>query len=67
MGAGGEVVRVAGRLWAAPVLGAIAASPGLARPGSPVGSVAALVTTFDPGRMPVEPWRFDPDTLDVTT
>jgi glutamyl-tRNA synthetase len=47
------------------VLGAMAASLGLARPGSPVGSVTELVTTFDPGRLPVSPWRFDPDTLVV--
>jgi glutamyl-tRNA synthetase len=45
------------------VLGAMAASLGLVRPGSPVGSVTDLVTTFDPGRLPVAPWRFDPDTL----
>ena len=51
----------------AAVLGAMASSLGLARPGSPVGSVAALVTTFDPDRMPVDPWRFDPDTLAVNT
>ncbi|HKE73927.1 MAG TPA: tRNA glutamyl-Q(34) synthetase GluQRS, partial [Acidimicrobiales bacterium] len=49
------------------VLGAMASSLGLARPGSPVGSVAALATTFDPDRLPVEPWRFDPDTLAVNT
>jgi glutamyl-tRNA synthetase len=49
------------------VLGAMASSLGLARSGSPVGSVAALATTFDPDRMPVEPWRFDPDTLAVNT
>jgi glutamyl-tRNA synthetase len=41
------------------VLGAIAASLGLARPGSPVRSVTELVTAFDPGRLPAEPWRFD--------
>jgi glutamyl-tRNA synthetase len=41
------------------VLGAIAESLGLARPGSPVRSVTELVTAFDPGRLPAEPWRFD--------
>ena len=45
------------------VLGAIAASLGLARPGSPVRSVTQLVTPFDPGRLPYEPWRFDPTLL----
>jgi glutamyl-tRNA synthetase len=49
------------------VFGAIAASLGLSRPGSPVGSATDLVATFDPGRMPVDPWRFDPDTLAVNT
>jgi glutamyl-tRNA synthetase len=49
------------------VLGAVAASLGLARPGSPVGSVTDLVTAFDPERVPVAPWRFDPDTLAVNT
>jgi glutamyl-tRNA synthetase len=47
------------------VLGAIAASLGLARPGSQVRSVTELVTTFDPRRLPAEPWRFRPDTLAV--
>jgi glutamyl-tRNA synthetase len=45
------------------VLAAMAESLGLARSGSPVGSVAELVTTFDPDRVPVSPWRFDPHTL----
>jgi glutamyl-tRNA synthetase len=45
------------------VLAAMAVSLGLARSGSPVGSVTDLVTTFDPDRVPVSPWRFDPDTL----
>jgi glutamyl-tRNA synthetase len=45
------------------VLAAMATSLGLARPGSPVGSATDLVATFDPDRVPVSPWRFDPDTL----
>ena len=45
------------------VLAAMASSLGLARSGSPVGSATDLVTTFDPDRVPVSPWRFDPDTL----
>jgi glutamyl-tRNA synthetase len=45
------------------VLGSIAASLGLACPGSPVRSVTELVTAFDPRRLPVEPWRFDPTLL----
>jgi glutamyl-tRNA synthetase len=49
------------------VLAAMAVSLGLARSGSPVGSVADLVTTFDPDRVPVSPWRFDPDTLPLNT
>ena len=40
------------------VLGAMAASLGLARPGSQVRSVTELVTTFDPELLPAEPWRF---------
>jgi len=42
------------------VLGAMAASLGLARPGSQVRSVTELVTTFDPELLPAEPWRFNP-------
>jgi glutamyl-tRNA synthetase len=49
------------------VLAAMAESLGLARSGSPVGSVAELVTTFDPDRVPVSPWRFDPHTLALNT
>jgi glutamyl-tRNA synthetase len=45
------------------VLGAMAASLGLARSGSPVGSVTELVAAFDPDRLPREPWRFDPTLL----
>ena len=45
------------------VLGAIAVSLRLARPGSPVRSVTELVTAFDPGRLPAEPWRFAPTLL----
>jgi glutamyl-tRNA synthetase len=59
---------LAARGVAAPaVLAAMAASLGLARSGSPVGSVTDLVTTFDPDRVPVSPWRFDPDTLALNT
>lgn len=42
------------------VLGAMAASLGLAGPGDRVGSVADLLDRFDPGRVPRHPWRFDP-------
>lgn len=45
------------------VLGAMAASLGLARPGSQVRSVTELVTTFDPELLPAEPWRFNPSLL----
>jgi hypothetical protein len=45
------------------VLGAVAASLGLARPGSPVRSLTELVAAFDPDRLPREPWRFDPTLL----
>ncbi|HEX6417879.1 MAG TPA: tRNA glutamyl-Q(34) synthetase GluQRS [Acidimicrobiales bacterium] len=42
------------------VLGAVAASLGLAEPAGRVGSVAELVDRFDPDRLPAAPWRFDP-------
>ncbi|HET8619097.1 MAG TPA: tRNA glutamyl-Q(34) synthetase GluQRS [Acidimicrobiales bacterium] len=45
------------------LLGAIAASLRLVRPGSPLRSVTDLVTTFDPSRLPSEPWRFNPTVL----
>jgi glutamyl-tRNA synthetase len=45
------------------LLGAIAVSLQLARPGSPLRSVTDLVTTFDPSRLPSEPWRFNPTVL----
>ena len=48
------------------LLGAIAVSLQLARPGSPVRSVTDLVATFDPSRLPSQPWRFNPDSLGVT-
>jgi glutamyl-tRNA synthetase len=47
------------------LLGSIAASLGLARPGSPVSTATQLVTAFDPDRLPDEPWWFDPHTLAV--
>src|SRR5690606_20192233 len=45
------------------VLGAIAASLGLAEPGTRVRSVSELLDRFDPGRLPAAPWRFDPRTI----
>ncbi len=51
------------------VLAAMAASliPALdAAPGR-VRSVAELVDSFDPGRLPRAPWRFDPQTLAAAT
>ena len=45
------------------LLGAIAVSLGLARPGSPVSTATQLVTAFDPDRLPAEPWWFDPTLL----
>jgi glutamyl-tRNA synthetase len=48
------------RVDAPVLLGAIAASVGVAPPGVRVSSVADLVDRFDADRLPVEPWRFDP-------
>jgi glutamyl-tRNA synthetase len=45
------------------LLGAIAVSLQLVRPGSPLRSITDLVTTFDPSRLRSEPWRFDPQVL----
>ncbi|HEX6424381.1 MAG TPA: tRNA glutamyl-Q(34) synthetase GluQRS [Acidimicrobiales bacterium] len=45
------------------VLGAMAASLGLAAPGTPVGSVRDLLDVFDPDRVPSRAWRFDPVTV----
>ena len=45
------------------LLGAIAVSLRLARPGSPVASVTQLLPAFDPDGLPTEPWRFDPSLL----
>jgi glutamyl-tRNA synthetase len=45
------------------VLGAMAASVGLAPQGAGVASVAELVAAFDPDRLPVDPWQFDPTAL----
>jgi glutamyl-tRNA synthetase len=48
------------------VLGAMAASLGLAEPGSLVGSVRDLLGRFDPDApdvLPREPWVFDPLSL----
>jgi glutamyl-tRNA synthetase len=45
------------------VLGAMAASLGLASPGEPVASVRSLLPRFDPAALdalPREPWVFDP-------
>lgn len=41
------------------LLGAMAASVGLAEPGERVASVAALVDRFEPDRLPRHPWVFD--------
>ena len=40
------------------VLGAMAASLGLAPAGAAVASVTELVAAFDPDRLPATPWRF---------
>jgi len=45
------------------VLGAMAASLGLAPPGTRVASVADLLPAFDPAALPATPWTFDPDRL----
>ena len=45
------------------VLGAMAASLGLAEPGVRVQVVADLLDRFDPDKLPRDPWRFDPDHL----
>ncbi len=45
------------------VLGAMAASLGLAEVGAHVQSVAELVGAFDPDRLPADPWRFDPHAM----
>jgi glutamyl-tRNA synthetase len=45
------------------VLGAMAASLGLAEPGSLVGSVRDLLGRFDPGALALESWIFDPSSL----
>jgi glutamyl-tRNA synthetase len=45
------------------VLGAMAASLGLAAPGEPVASVRSLLARFDPGAVSPEPWVFDPQSL----
>jgi len=45
------------------ILGAMAASLGLADPGMPVGSVRDLLAVFDPDRLPSGAWRFDPATV----
>ena len=44
------------------VLGILAASLGLARPGESV-DLATLAVRFDPARLPPEPWIVDPDAL----
>ena len=46
------------------VLGAMAASLGLVPEAAPVESVGDLVAGFDPDRLPVEAWRFDPALLE---
>jgi glutamyl-tRNA synthetase len=48
----------------AEVLGALAASLGLAEPGEPVGSVRRLVDRFDPAALPGRPWTLAAATLD---
>jgi glutamyl-tRNA synthetase len=45
------------------VLGAMAASLGLAEPGEPVASVRSLLARFDPEALSLEPWVFDPMSL----
>lgn len=45
------------------VLGAMAASLGLADPGTVVRSVHDLLAGFDPDRLPSGAWRFDPATV----
>jgi glutamyl-tRNA synthetase len=42
------------------VLAAIAVSLGLAPAGAEVSTAAELVTAFEPDRLPVQPWRFEP-------
>ena len=42
------------------VLAALATGLGLAEPGEPVPSAAALLARFDPDRLPPMPWVFDP-------
>lgn len=45
------------------VLGAMAASLGLAEVGARVPAVADLLAVFDPDRLPADPWRFDPQAV----
>ncbi|HEY8527364.1 MAG TPA: tRNA glutamyl-Q(34) synthetase GluQRS [Acidimicrobiales bacterium] len=45
------------------VLGALAASLGLAAPGERVRSVRDLIDRFDPADLPRDPWVFDPSEL----